>query len=109
MAAAGRWVGTLRSLSKSLSQPVRQEAAQVSLQKRHVGNLPVKPNAYVEDWAHKRENVELTFRFNAKTLAILGTAGILTPYVIYQACVTEFQTKQKVAGQPVKKYWGRDN
>ena len=35
----------------------------------------------------------VSLRFDAKTLAILGTAGIVTPYLIYQVCVTEFVSR----------------
>ena len=35
----------------------------------------------------------MSLRFDAKTLAILGTAGIVTPYLIYQVCVTEFVSR----------------
>ena len=62
MAAVGRFSGAFRALSQSLGQTAKQQAGNVSVQKRSVGNLPVKPNSYVEDWAFKRENVELTFR-----------------------------------------------
>merc|ERR1712032_1356007 len=93
MAAVGRVSGAFRALSQSLGQTAKQQAGNVSVQKRSVGNLPVKPNSYVEDWAFKRENVELTFRFDAKTLAILGTAGVVTPFLIYQLTVNEFVSR----------------
>eukprot|EP00212_Chloropicon_laureae_P002035 CAMPEP_0197485238 /NCGR_PEP_ID=MMETSP1311-20131121/232_1 /TAXON_ID=464262 /ORGANISM="Genus nov. species nov., Strain RCC856" /LENGTH=104 /DNA_ID=CAMNT_0043027915 /DNA_START=57 /DNA_END=371 /DNA_ORIENTATION=- len=104
MASAGRFGGgVLRALSQSLKSHTG-----VTVQKRSVGNLPVRPNSYVEDWAHNRENIELTFKWNAKTLAILGTAGLLTPYLIYNLCVDEFHSMQKMAGKPRQKYMGRD-
>merc|ERR1712224_243558 len=109
---AGRWSRVLlRTLDQSLKNSGKGQVTTTTtnVQKRYVGNLPVKPNPYVEDWAMKRENVELTFKFDNKTLAVLATAGVLTPYLIYQMCISEFQSMQEIDGRAKKKYWGRDN
>lgn len=61
MATAGRL--TLRALTRSLNNSqVQLQNVATTTQKRSVGNLPVKANSYIENWAHKRENVELTFK-----------------------------------------------
>ena len=80
--------GRLTQVFRAVDQSLKHQAAHV--QKRYVGNLPVKPNPYVEDWATKRENVELTFKFDGKTLATLGVAAVTVPYMIYHMCISEF-------------------
>jgi hypothetical protein len=85
---AGRLSQVFRAVNQSLNVGGKHQVA--SVQKRHIGNLPVKPNPYVEDWATHRENVELTFKFDGKTIAILGAAAVTVPYVIYQMCCSEF-------------------
>jgi hypothetical protein len=103
---AGRLSQVFRAVNQSLNVGGKHQVA--SVQKRHIGNLPVKPNPYVEDWATHRENVELTFKFDGKTIAILGAAAVTVPYVIYQMCCSEFQSMQAMDGRAQKKYWGRD-
>lgn len=52
-------------------------------QRRHVGDLPVKPNKYIEQWAARRELVEEEFKWDAKTITQVVTFGLLVPYAIY--------------------------
>ena len=85
---AGRLSQVFRAVNQSLNAGGKHQVANV--QKRHIGNLPVKPNPYVEDWATHRENVEMTFKFDGKTIAILGVAAVTVPYAIYQMCCSEF-------------------
>ena len=62
----------------------------LSQQKRFVGDLPVKPNKFVEDWGTYRENVEYTFKWNAQSFFKIGVAGLLVPALIYTVAVKEF-------------------
>lgn len=52
-------------------------------QRRFAGNLPVKPNKFVEEWATRRELIEQEFKWDAKTMTQVVTFGFLVPYAIY--------------------------
>ena len=52
-------------------------------QRRFAGDLPVKPNKYLEQWATRREHVENDFKWNGRTLSTLAIFGFGVPYVIY--------------------------
>lgn len=65
---------SLRSLSKSAGQ---------YQQRRFAGNLPVKQNKYVEDWATRRELIEQEFKWDAKTVSTVLAFGLVVPYGVY--------------------------
>lgn len=48
-----------------------------------VGDLPVKPNKHIEDWAVRREHIENEFRWDGKTLANIGLWALAFPYFVY--------------------------
>lgn len=52
-------------------------------QRRFAGNLPVKPNKFVEEWATRRELIEQEFKWDRKTMTQVLTFGLLVPYAIY--------------------------
>lgn len=52
-------------------------------QRRAVGNLPVKPNSFVESWGTRREHVENDFRWDTPTLTRLAVFAFGMPYAIY--------------------------
>lgn len=51
----------LRSLVRQSSQNIRGIFFP-TVQVRNVGNLPIKPNKYIEEWNNHRENIEHTFK-----------------------------------------------
>jgi hypothetical protein len=75
-------------------------------QKRFVGDLPVKPNKYVEDWVTYREHVEETFRWDAKTWRNIAIFGFGVPFAVYQTCVAEFNKSDEKYGRPKRDMWG---
>ena len=52
-------------------------------QRRFVGDLPVKPNKFIEDFATRRENIENEFVWNRRNLANIAVFAGLVPYLIY--------------------------
>jgi uncharacterized protein YjiS (DUF1127 family) len=52
-------------------------------QKRMAGDLPVKPNKYIEDAGLRRENIEREFKWDGRTLIKIALAAGVAPYLIY--------------------------
>lgn len=85
--AGGSWA---TMASAALRQGLRQlcKAGSQYQQKRFAGNLPVKPNKYIEDWATRRELIEQEFKWDAKTVSTVLAFGLVVPYTIYSVmCV----------------------
>jgi hypothetical protein len=73
----------LKSLATSVGGRLRVAAQHQ--QQRSVGNLPVKPNKYIEEWSTRRENIENEFKWDAATIRrIILVVGVL-PYLFYRA------------------------
>ena len=49
----------------------------------------MKPNVHIETWGAARENIEHSFRFNKRTMAVVALAGLAFPYVVYQVTKME--------------------
>ena len=57
-------------------------------QRRAAGDLPVKPNKYIEDHGYHMENVERDFRWSGRTLTNIAIFAVLVPYAIFRVrCV----------------------
>ena len=54
------------------------------------GDLHVKPNKFIENWAARREAVEFGFRWTPKSLLTLGIVGVAIPGAVYYAMCHEF-------------------
>ncbi|KAI0524611.1 hypothetical protein KFK09_003988 [Dendrobium nobile] len=52
--------------------------------------MGVNKNKFIEDWNHARENLELTFRWTRRNLAIAGFFGVAVPILVYKGIVNEF-------------------
>lgn len=48
------------------------------------GDLPVKSNKHIEDWAVRREHIENEFKWDGKTLANIALWAFAFPYFVYQ-------------------------
>lgn len=73
---------SLRQAARSLGG--RLQSAAQHQQRRLAGDLPVKPNRFVEENGFRREHVEDEFKFNRRTLTnILLFAGV-APFVVYK-------------------------
>ncbi|KAK2080527.1 hypothetical protein QBZ16_000380 [Prototheca wickerhamii] len=94
--------------SAALRQGLRQlcKAGSQYQQKRFAGNLPVKPNKYIEDWATRRELIEQEFKWDAKTVSTVLAFGLVVPYTIYSVIVAEFEHVDDKAGRPKREVWG---
>lgn len=71
-----------------------------------MGNLPVKPNKYIEDFASRRETIEKEFRWDRTTLTRIGLWGVVAPYVIYHLIVREFDKVDEFGNKPKRDLWG---
>ncbi|KAK9842101.1 hypothetical protein WJX81_008411 [Elliptochloris bilobata] len=71
--------GSLRSLAVSARRALQgQLPPSAGLQKRRaLGDLPYKPNKYIEDWGTAREHIELTFKWDGKTLRTIALWMVL--------------------------------
>ena len=75
-------------------------------QKRLIGDLPVKPNKYIEDWGTYRENVEYTFKWNAASFTKIAIFGIAVPVTIYTVAVKEFDNTDAAYSRPKRDFLG---
>eukprot|EP00898_Chlorokybus_atmophyticus_P006620 jgi/Chlat1/695/Chrsp104S01161 len=60
------------------------------------GGLETHKSKAIEEFASAFENVEYTFRFNRRTLAVFGLCGVLLPLIIYKGHVAEFHKYDRV-------------
>ncbi len=70
-------------MSAALRQAVARLGSKVGQQRRLAGDLPAKPNKFVEEGGTRRENIELEFKWNARTLTNIALFAGALPYVIY--------------------------
>ena len=75
-------------MSFALRQAAKKVASRVALgsqhqQQRMAGNLPVKPNKFIEDMGTRRENIEREFKWDVPTLTKIAVFAGALPYVIY--------------------------
>ena len=75
-------------------------------QKRLIGDLPVKPNKYIEDWGTYRENVEYTFKWNAASFSKIALFAMAVPAVIYTVAVKEFDNTDAAYNRPKRDFLG---
>jgi hypothetical protein len=75
------FVGSARQAGKGLRSSLQRVWQQQ--QQRSVGDLPVKSNKYVEDFATRRENIEHEFRWTGKSLLNIALFVGVAPYLIY--------------------------
>jgi hypothetical protein len=76
------------------------------IQKRNVGNLPVKSNKYIEDFGARRETIEKEFQWDGPTLRRIAVWGLLVPYGVYQMMLFEFDRTDAFGGKPKRDMWG---
>ena len=72
---------SLRQAARSLGG--RLQSAQHQ-QRRLAGDLPVKPNRFVEANGYQREHVEKEFRFNGRTLTNIFLFAGVAPFIVYK-------------------------
>lgn len=75
-------------------------------QKRAVGNLPVKPNRYIEDFGARRETIEKEFRWDGPTTRRVLVWGLAVPYAVYRMMVYESDATDAFGGKPKRDMWG---
>lgn len=75
-------------------------------QQRLIGDLPVKPNKYIEDWGTYRENVEYTFKWNSASLFKIALFGMAVPVTIYTFAVKEFDKTDEAYNRPKRDFLG---
>lgn len=73
--------GAMRQICRATNAQMRGVAQHQ--QRRMAGNLPVKPNKFVEEWATRREHLESEFRWDGKTLTRIAVFAFAVPYAIY--------------------------
>lgn len=98
---------SLRQAAQAVGRQLRGRAASLQhQQQRAAGNLPVKPNKFVEEWGVRREHIENEFRWDAKTLTNIALWAGLFPYAIYRGCIAEFNKVDTEAKRPEREMWG---
>ena len=75
-------------------------------QQRLAGDLPVKPNKYIEDWGTYRENVEYTFKWNLASISKIALFAVAVPVTIYTVTVKEFDTTDAAYNRPKRDFLG---
>lgn len=77
-------------------------------QSRALGDLPYKPNKYLEDWGTAREHIELTYKWDGKTLRTIAMWMVIFPYIAYNITCREFQKSDRLFGREERQFWGFD-
>ncbi len=77
-------------------------------QSRALGDLPCKQNKYLEDWGTAREHIELTYKWDGKTLRTIAMWMVLFPYIAYNITCREFQKSDRLFGREERQFWGFD-
>ena len=96
--------GTLRTLAQTARQAIRSSAPSSLQQQRHAGNLPVKPNKYIEDWHTAREHIELTYKWDGETLRKVFVWVGLVPFVVYKISTFEFKKNDRKYGRKEREF-----
>jgi hypothetical protein len=68
-------------------------------QQRFAGDLPYKPNKYIESWGHAREHVELNYKFDKSNLSNIGKWVIAFPILVYMLTKSEYNKSDKKYGR----------
>jgi hypothetical protein len=95
--------GSLRQAARRLGNTLLRSQHQ---QRRFAGDLPAKPNQFVEALGERRENIEREFKWDARTLTNIAVFAGLVPYLIYRVTVKEFDNADAAAGRPKREMWG---
>ncbi|KAG6480843.1 uncharacterized protein LOC122015694 [Zingiber officinale] len=66
--------------------------------------MEVNKNKFIEDWRTARENLELSFRWTRRNIAIAGLFGIAVPILLYKGIVREFHMQDEDWGRPPRKF-----
>ena len=77
---------TLRQAARKIARAVNSKSSfngSQLQQKRMAGDLPVKPNKYIEEAGLRRENIEHEFKWDGRTLIKIALAAGVAPYLIY--------------------------
>jgi len=78
-------------------------------QRQALGDLPYKPNKYIEDWGTAREHIELTYRWDGKTLRTVALWMVAFPWFLYNVTAFEFQKSDRKYGREERKFAGHDH
>ncbi|PKU66500.1 uncharacterized protein LOC110092462 [Dendrobium catenatum] len=68
------------------------------------GGMGVNKDKFIEDWNHARENLQLTFHWSRRNLAISGFFGVAVPILVYTGIVNEFHMQDENWGRPPRKF-----
>eukprot|EP00884_Botryococcus_braunii_P016325 jgi/Botrbrau1/3376/Bobra.0337s0017.1 len=98
---AGFASSTMRSIAQSSSNT--REAARLQ-QVRRVGDLPVKPNKFVEDWGTAREHIELTYKWDWPTLRSIALTVFVFPSIMYYFICQEYHDNDKKYGRKPRSF-----
>lgn len=96
-------------LRQAAAQFRRQASGAQQQQQRLVGNMPVKPNKYIEEWGTRREHLETEYKWDNKTLITLAIWIGAVPYLIYEVTVGEFNRTDAVAQRPARAMLGSES
>ncbi|KAJ4962329.1 hypothetical protein NE237_022268 [Protea cynaroides] len=68
------------------------------------GGMEVNKNSFIEDWNSARENLEHSFRWTRRNLALVGIFGIAVPVLVYKGIVKEFHLQDEEYRRPLRKF-----
>lgn len=73
-------------------------------QQRFAGDLPFKPNKYVESWGTNREHIELTYKFDKDAFWTIGKWVIAFPVLVYTITKAEFHKSDRMFSREERKF-----
>jgi len=103
---SGSMSGVCRSFRTAHKAFLPVKSASLHQQQRLIGDLPVKPNKYIEDWGTYRENVEYTFKWNSASFFKIALFGMAVPATIYTVAVREFDNTDEAYNRPKRDFMG---
>lgn len=71
------------------------------------GGMEVHKNAYVEAWGYQMENLEKTFRFTRRNIAICLIFGVAVPLITYKGITGEMVSGQDGDSECGCKSWSQ--
>ncbi|CAK0779354.1 hypothetical protein CVIRNUC_004752 [Coccomyxa viridis] len=90
----------LKGLAESASRAFISTRNATGLQQQRLaGDLPVKPNKYVESWGTKREHIEETYKWDGETWRTIGIYVFAVPVLIYTIIKSEYHKSDRKYGR----------
>ncbi|CAL5218932.1 g681 [Coccomyxa viridis] len=95
----------LRGFAESASRALISTRNTTGLQQQRLaGDLPVKPNKFVEAWGTKREHIEETYKWDGDVWRTIGIYVFAVPILIYTVIKKEYHNSDRTYGRKEREF-----